>query len=94
MKYCIDGRQSYPVLNKTDEIKVSYRDKGILMDFIEKIPDKMIILDIPYEEQFIYIYIFLFFIIKGYEHSEPFVPLALSPDCWSWGQIMLMVPSY
>ena len=50
MKYCITGRQPYQILKKADEIKVQYQDKDRIMDFIEKIPDKTIILDIPVEE--------------------------------------------
>ena len=50
MNFCVDGRHSYSVLKQADEIRVAYRDKGILMDYIEKVPDKTIILDIPTEE--------------------------------------------
>ena len=46
MKYCIGGRQGYPTLNKADQVKVEYRDKDRIMDFIEKIPDKTIILEV------------------------------------------------
>ena len=91
MKYCIDGRQSYQVLNKTDEIKVSYRDKGILMDFIEKIPDKMIILDIPYEEQenvnidelLMYKEKFAEFCV-AVQKLEQFLPYAQNAIDWYW----------
>ena len=47
MKYCISGRQPYSVLKQADEIKVKHNDKGRIMDFVEKIPDKTIILDMP-----------------------------------------------
>lgn len=47
MKYCINGRQPYSVLKQCDEVYVQYVDKDRIMDFIEKIPDKRIILDIP-----------------------------------------------
>ena len=47
MKYCISGRQPYSVLKQADEIKVKYNDKDRIIDFVEKIPDKTIILDMP-----------------------------------------------
>ena len=47
MKYCISGRQPYSVLKKADEVRVRYNDKDRIMDFVEKIPDKTIILDMP-----------------------------------------------
>lgn len=50
MKYTVSGRQPYSVLKKADEIKVQYKDRDRILDFIEKIPDKTIILDIPLEE--------------------------------------------
>lgn len=56
MKYCVSGRQPYSVLKQADEIKVAYRDRDRIMDFIEQIPDKSIILELeshiaPIEEQ-------------------------------------------
>lgn len=50
MKYCVSGRQPYPIMKQADEIKVQYQDKDRILDFIEKIPDKTILLDIPVEE--------------------------------------------
>lgn len=50
MHYCVNGKQPYSVLEKADEIKVSYEDREILLDFIEKIPSKRIILEVPGEE--------------------------------------------
>ena len=47
MKYCISGRQPYSVLKQADEIKVKHNDKGRIIDFVEKIPDKTVILDMP-----------------------------------------------
>lgn len=47
MKYCISGRQPYSVLKQADEIKVKYNDKDRIIDFVEKIPDKTVILDMP-----------------------------------------------
>lgn len=49
MYFCVNGRQPYSVLEKADEIKVSYEDREILLDFIEKIPTKRIILEVPNE---------------------------------------------
>lgn len=47
MKFCVSGRQPYSVLKRADEIKVMYQDKDIILDFINSIPDKEIILDVP-----------------------------------------------
>ena len=46
MKYCVSGRQPYSVLKQADEVRVAYVDKDRIMDFIEQIPDKRIILEI------------------------------------------------
>ena len=46
MKYCIDGRQPYSVMKKADQIKVRYEDRDRIIDFVEKIPDKEIILEL------------------------------------------------
>lgn len=46
MRYCVNGRQPYSILKKADEVKVAYRDRDRIMDFVEKIPDKTIILEI------------------------------------------------
>lgn len=47
MKYCMSGRQPFSVLKKADEIKVQFKDYQRILDFIEKIPDKTVILDVP-----------------------------------------------
>ena len=44
MKYSVSGRQPYSVLQKADEIRVQWQDRDRILDFIEKIPDKTIIL--------------------------------------------------
>ena len=46
MKYCISGRQSYSVMEKADQIKVKYEDQDRIIDFVEKLPDKEIILEL------------------------------------------------
>ena len=40
MKYCVSSRQPISVLRKADEIKVEYRDRNKMFDFIEELPDK------------------------------------------------------
>lgn len=50
MKYCVSSRQPYSILKKADEVKVQYKDYERILDFIEKIPDKTVILDIPVQE--------------------------------------------
>lgn len=50
MKYCISGRQKKSVLRQADEIKMQYKDKDRLIDYIEEFPDKTFILSIPKEE--------------------------------------------
>lgn len=47
MKYTVQGRQPMSLLKKVDEIKVEYRDREQILDFIEKIPEKTFILEIP-----------------------------------------------
>jgi hypothetical protein len=51
MRYCVSGRQPYSVMKRADEIKVTYADRDRIFDFIEKIPDKTIILDVPEDEK-------------------------------------------
>ena len=51
MRYCVSGRQPYSVMKKADEIKVQYNDKDRILDFVEKLPDKVIILDVPGDEE-------------------------------------------
>lgn len=50
MRFCVSGRQPYSVLKRADEIKVAYNDKDRIMDFIEKLPDKVIILEVSNED--------------------------------------------
>ena len=50
MRYCVSGKQPYSILRKADEIKVAYGDKDRILDFIEEIPEKTIILDVPGDE--------------------------------------------
>lgn len=47
MKYCVSSRQPISILRKADEIKVEYRDKNKIFDFIEELADKTFILEIP-----------------------------------------------
>ena len=49
MKYCVSARQAKATLRKADEIKFEYRDRKVLMDYIEEYYDKTIILEIPKE---------------------------------------------
>ena len=48
MEIAISSRQSAEYLQKTDEIRVQYRDKDIIYDFIEQYPNKTFILEIPF----------------------------------------------
>ena len=47
MKYCMSARQPKSTLDKADEIKVLWRDRAVISDFVEDHPDKKIILDVP-----------------------------------------------
>ena len=47
MKYCVSSRQPISVLRNADEIKVGYRDRQKMLDFVEDLPDKTYILEIP-----------------------------------------------
>lgn len=51
MKYCVSGRQQKVTLEKADEIKMQYKDKDRLINYIEDYKDKTFILEIPKEEQ-------------------------------------------
>ena len=46
MKYCLSARQSYDVLKKADEIKIELRDYQSIPEYIEKFPDKTLILEL------------------------------------------------
>lgn len=47
LRYCVSARQPKSVLKQADEIYVQYKDRDIIMDFVEEYPDKTIILDFP-----------------------------------------------
>lgn len=49
MKYCISGRQPDSILKKADEIKIELRDFRALPEYIDKYPDKTIILEMVNE---------------------------------------------
>lgn len=51
MKYCLSGRQPLSVLKKCDEIKIEYCDKDKIIDYLEPLFDKTIILDVPSDVQ-------------------------------------------
>ena len=51
MKYCVSGRQQKVILEKADEIKMQYKDKDRLINYIEDYKDKTFILEISKEEQ-------------------------------------------
>lgn len=50
MKYSISSRQEKAYIEKVDEIRVEYRDRNIIYDFIEQYPDKTIMLKVPRED--------------------------------------------
>ena len=45
MKYCLSARQPDSVLRKADEIKIELRDFKAIPEYIEKFPDKTLILE-------------------------------------------------
>ena len=45
MKCCLNSHQSAEYLKKADELKIKYKDRHKIIDFIENYPDKTIILD-------------------------------------------------
>ena len=47
MKYCVSGRQPKSVLTQADEIKMQYKDRDRLLDYIDEFSDKTFILHIP-----------------------------------------------
>lgn len=49
MKYCLSARQPNNVLKKADEIKLEMRDFRAIPDYIEKFPDKTLILELENE---------------------------------------------
>ena len=46
MKFCLNSRYTPEYLSKSNEIKVLYKDRNTIIDFVEKYPDKTIILDL------------------------------------------------
>lgn len=58
MKYCLSVRQSQKYLKQADEIYIEERDYGILPDILVKYPDKVIIQEMPDDQNtLIYTYI-------------------------------------
>ena len=49
MKYCVSSRQPKALLEKVDEIKIELRDYKAIPDFIDKYPEKTLILDMTYD---------------------------------------------
>ena len=49
VKYCLSGRQPISVLKKGDEIKMQYEDREKIIDYVESLSDKTIILDVPHD---------------------------------------------
>ena len=45
MKYCLSARQPDNNLKKADEIKIELRDYRAIPEYIEKFPDKTLILE-------------------------------------------------
>ena len=45
MKYCLSARQPNNILKKADEIKIELRDYRAIPEYIEKFPDKTLILE-------------------------------------------------
>lgn len=52
MKYCLSNQHPNSVLNKADEIKVAYKDINSLIEYIDAMPNKTYILEIPEAESF------------------------------------------
>lgn len=108
MRYCVSGRQPYSVMKRADEIKVSYNDRDRIMDFVEKLPDKTIILDVPgdeadwntwymYSEKFNEFYVALHKLERAQEFNDSGIK-------WYWpypitsyyelGMVLALEPSY
>ena len=49
MKYCLSARQPDSVLKKADEIKIELRDYRAIPDYIDKYPNKVLILEMENE---------------------------------------------
>ena len=46
MQFCVSGRQPYSVMNKADQIIVKWQDRERIIDFVERLPDKEIVLEL------------------------------------------------
>lgn len=51
MKYCLSSRQTREYLQKADEIKIAYRDRNIIYDYIEQYPNATFIIVLPYSQE-------------------------------------------
>ena len=84
MKYCLSARQQDSLLKKADEIKIELRDFRAIPEYIEKFPDKTLILEFVNElpEDFSWDS------IKAYEElmNGNFIcalsNLSLAPECY------------
>ena len=47
MKFCVKSRQPLHILKKADEIRVEYRDREQIFDFLEKLENKTYLINIP-----------------------------------------------
>ena len=54
MKYCLSARQQDSLLKKADEIKIELRDFRAIPEYIEKFPDKTLILEFVLKVLFAY----------------------------------------
>ena len=45
MKYCLSALQPENILKKADEIKIRLKDYRAISDYVDKYPDKTLILD-------------------------------------------------
>ena len=108
MRFCVNGRQPYSVIEKADEIKFQYNDKDKILDLVEKYPNKVVILDVPgdetdwnawhmYSDKFIEFYIALHNLNRADEFNDNNIK-------WYWpypvtsyyelGMILALNPSY
>ena len=51
LKFCLNSRMANSYLEKADEISIDYRDRGQLLDFIEKYPKAQLIISISYLDE-------------------------------------------
>lgn len=47
MKYCLSGRQHKSILKKCDEIRMKFQDIERIIDYIQEMPDKTYIIEVP-----------------------------------------------